>query len=699
MKDTWFIRGNIPMTKGEVRAVSLDKLDIRPDSIVYDIGAGTGSVSVEAALQAVQGHVYAFEQKEEGVELIRENGRRAGVSNLTVIPGKAPETMTGLPRPDRVFIGGSGGNLEAVLDRVYEQNPKVQVVINVIALETLARVMAYYEKRGTDPEVVCLQVAKARLRVGYHMMQGANPVYVITAEPEPEQEKDREREADLEVEAGLEVETGLEAEADLEVETGREAESGLKENTDLKQKQDAAAKVSEKGQDPLPRIMLAAPASGSGKTVLTAGLLTAFAERGISCASFKCGPDYIDPMFHQYVLGIPSCNLDSFFLEEDQIRQLLKKQVSGKDLAVLEGVMGYYDGVAGNTLTASSYDIARITRTPVILVLDGKGSSLSMAAVIKGMKEFRPDSWIAGVILNRTSPVMAKRLQEAFEELGIPCLGAVPECEECRLESRHLGLTIPEEQTGLKQQLKKLAAKLENCLDIGQILKIAASETETFGQDGRLKTQEKVLQPVGKRRMAVARDEAFCFYYQENLEFLQDHGWELTWFSPLKDEKLPENTQAVLLGGGYPEVWAKQLSENTSMLASVRQAAKNGVKILAECGGFLYLHRTLEGTDGEKYPMAGLLDGEGYRTKKLSRFGYISLYQDQAGEKKPKIKGHEFHYWDSTLPGTSMTARKPASDRQWECMVVTDTLMAGFPHLYYHSGPQWILDFLEEAQP
>ncbi len=646
MKDTWFIRGDIPMTKSEVRAVSLDKLDIRRDSVVYDIGAGTGSVSVEAALRADQGHVYAFEQKEEGVELIRENGRRAGAANLTVIPGKAPETMTGIPKPDRVFIGGSGGNLEAVLDRVYEQNPGVRVVINVIALETLAQVMAYYEKRRTDPEVVCLQVAKAQMRAGYHMMQGTNPVYVITAEPEKE-----------------------------ELAEGRENE-----------------------QKSLPRIMLAAPASGSGKTILTAGLLAAFAERGLSCASFKCGPDYIDPMFHQYVLGIPGCNLDSFFLEENQLCHLLQKQASGKDLAVLEGVMGYYDGVAGNTLTASTYDIARITKTPVILVLDGKGSSLSMAAVVKGMKEYRPDSRIAGVILNRTSPVMAERLSAAFKELGIPCLGAVPECDEGRLESRHLGLAIPEEQTAFRQQLKKLAERLETCLDMDGILKIAESAGEVAETEAETKAETEKKAVPGKRRMAVARDAAFCFYYQENLEFLQEHGWELVYFSPLKDVGLPNYTEALLLGGGYPEVWAKQLSENTSMLDSIRRAAKNGVKILAECGGFLYLHRSLEGTDGERYPMVGLLDEDGFRTKKLSRFGYISLYENQGLEAEPQIKGHEFHYWDSTAPGDSMTARKPASDRQWDCMVVTDSMIAGFPHLYYHSGPKWILDFLEGAQ-
>ncbi len=643
MKDSCFIRGNIPMTKSEVRAVSLDKLEIGRDSIVYDIGAGTGSVSVEAALRADQGHVYAFEQKEEGVSLIQENGRRAGVRNLTVIPGKAPDTMAGIPSPDRVFIGGSGGNLEAVLDQVYGKNPQARIVINVIALETLSRVMAYYEKRGLDPEVVCLQASKAQVRAGYHMMQGANPVYVITAEP----------------------------------------------GAAFSEKKEPAETMD------LPRIMLAAPSSGSGKTVLTAGLLALLKQRKISCASFKCGPDYIDPMFHRYVLGIPGCNLDSFFLEGDQILPLFERQAEDAELAVLEGVMGYYDGVAGNRLQASSYDIARITETPVILVIDGKGSSLSMAAVVKGMKEYVRDSRIAGVILNRTSPVMAKRLSAAFEELGIPCLGAVPECEECRLESRHLGLTLPKEQAALGERLEKLARRLEDCLDVEGILKIAESAPALPQMAERTRNPGKEK----KRRMAVARDEAFCFYYQENLDFLQEHGWELVWFSPIRDAKLPERTEAVLLGGGYPELWAKELSENRSMMDSICQAARSGVKLLAECGGFLYLHRSLEGADGRNYPMAGLVEGEGYRTKRLSRFGYISLYQKDEKGDKPQIRGHEFHYWDSTVPGISMTAKKPESDRKWECMIVTDTMMAGFPHLYYPSGPQWMLRFLEGGQP
>lgn len=180
MRDECFIRGNIPMTKSEVRAVSLEKLELERDSIVYDIGAGTGSVSVEAAMAAPEGHVYAFEQKEEGCSLIRQNQEKFGVENITVIPGKAPDTMRGLRKPDRVFVGGSGGNLDEILDLALELNPEGKIVINVIALETLAQVTGYVASRGIEAEVVCLQVSRAQKLGRYHLMQGQNPVYIIT---------------------------------------------------------------------------------------------------------------------------------------------------------------------------------------------------------------------------------------------------------------------------------------------------------------------------------------------------------------------------------------------------------------------------------------------------------------------------------------------------------------------------------------
>lgn len=659
MRDEWFIRGEIPMTKSEVRAVSVSRLELQTNSIVYDIGAGTGSVSVEAALKVPEGHVYAFEQKEEGCALIRANAEKAGLTNLTVVPGKAPESLAGYPAPDRVFLGGSSGNMEEILDLVTELNPAVQLVINVIALESLNQAMAWFQKKGWEPEVVCMQVSRAAKRGPYHMMQAQNPIYVLTAQGQQTQQSKI-----------LQV---------VPRQNGR----------------------AQKDAD-FPRILVAAPGSGSGKTLLTTGLLTLFQNRGIRCRSFKCGPDYIDPMFHKYVLGIDSCNLDSFFLSQEELRALFRKRAADAELSILEGVMGYYDGIGGNSTSASTYEVATITDTPAILVVNGKGSSLSLAAQIKGFLDYRKDSHICGVILNKTNKMVGERLRPEIEKLGVRYLGAVPVCEIMDIKSRHLGLTMPQEQSELRGHLNAFAKQLEEYLDVDGILELAGyskkEESEQSNQTdlNQEETKQDEIRPIDSesepptRRMAVAMDEAFCFYYQENLDFLRQHGWEVVPFSPLHDVALPEQVHAILLGGGYPELYAKELSANEPMLVSIRNAHAEGIKILAECGGFLYLQEHLEDEMGNCWPMAGLIHADGFRTEKLGRFGYISLTQNGA----VRIKGHEFHYWESTAPGSAFRAEKPQSDRGWDCMYWTDSLLAGFPHLYYLSGPDLILSFL-----
>ena len=664
MRDEWFIRGEIPMTKSEVRAVSVSKLELCRDNIVYDIGAGTGSVSVEAALKVPEGHVYAFEQKEEGCALIRANAEKAGVKNLTVVPGKAPESLYGYPAPDRVFLGGSSGNMEEILDLVTELNPAVQLVINVIALESLSQAMEWFRKKGWEPEVVCMQVSRAAKRGPYHMMQAQNPIYVLTAQGQ---------------------------------------QTHQSQNVPVVPGQNERA---QKDAD-FPRILVAAPGSGSGKTLLTTGLLTLFQNRGIRCRSFKCGPDYIDPMFHKYVLGIDSCNLDSFFLPQEELWALFQKRAADAELSILEGVMGYYDGIGGNSTAASTYEVAKITDTPVILVLDGKGSSLSLAAQVKGFLDYRKDSHICGVILNKTNKMVGERLRPEIEKLGVRYLGAVPVCETMDIKSRHLGLTMPQEQSELRGHLNAFAKQLEEYLDVDGILELAGCSGEKLPEAGKTEqsnqtdlnqeeTKQDEIRPIDSesepptRRMAVAMDKAFCFYYQENLDFLRQHGWELIPFSPLHDAALPEQVHAILLGGGYPELYAKELSANEPMLTSIRNAHAEGIKILAECGGFLYLQEHLEDEMGNCWPMVGLIHADGFRTEKLGRFGYISLTQNGA----VRIKGHEFHYWESTAPGSAFRAEKPQSDRGWGCMYRTDSLLAGFPHLYYLSGPDLILSFL-----
>ena len=327
-----------------------------------------------------------------------------------------------------------------------------------------------------------------------------------------------------------------------------------------------------------PRIMLAAPKSGSGKTLLTCGLLEVLRRRGLNPIACKCGPDYIDPMFHRYVLGIPGRNLDSFFLPTEGVRKVLVDAVREEQagIAVLEGVMGYYDGLGGTETSASSWEIAEITDTPAILVLDCKGASLSAAAMASGFLHFRKKSHIAGVILNRVSSMYYERLAAAVEEAsGLPVLGYLPESEEYRMESRHLGLFLPGEIDRLRERIGRLADQMEKSIAVERVLEVAGmlplrienkekekAENESMGAESIAKFPACQEQKVTSRvRIGVARDEAFCFYYQENFRLLEQMGAELVYFSPLRDKKIPDRVDGLLFGGGYPENYARELAK------------------------------------------------------------------------------------------------------------------------------------------
>lgn len=456
-----------------------------------------------------------------------------------------------------------------------------------------------------------------------------------------------------------------------------------------------------------PRIMLAAPKSGSGKTLLTCGLLEILRRRGLNPIACKCGPDYIDPMFHRYVLGIPGRNLDSFFLPPEGVREVLADAVREEQagIAVLEGVMGYYDGLGGTETFASSWEIAEITDTPAILVLDCKGASLSAAAIASGFLNFRKNSHIAGVILNRVSSMYYERLAAAVEAAsGLPVLGYLPESEEYCMESRHLGLFLPGEIDRLRERIGRLADQMEKSIAVERVLEVAGmpfegesrgkekAENESMEAESIAKFPACQEQKVTSRvRIGVARDEAFCFYYQENFRLLEQMGAELVYFSPLRDKKIPDGVNGLLFGGGYPENYARELAENTAMRESVRQSIAAGMPYLAECGGFLYLHRTLEGSDGKHWEMAGVYPFDAYRTNRLRRFGYVRLLTPSGQE----IHGHEFHYWESEDPGTDWEAVKPTGNRSWRCIHEKGAQIGGFPHLYYASCPEFLRGWLD----
>ena len=448
----------------------------------------------------------------------------------------------------------------------------------------------------------------------------------------------------------------------------------------------------------IPRILLAAGSSGSGKTLITCGLLEALVERGLKTASFKCGPDYIDPMFHSRVIGTKSRNLDTFFTKPEVTKYLLTRNARDCEIAVMEGVMGFYDGVAGTTTRASAYDLAKVTDTPVILIVNSRGMSVSLAAYVKGFLEYKKDSHIQGVIFNQMSPMLYPRMKKLLEEeLGIAVLGYVPKVEDCVIESRHLGLVLPDEIPELKDRLHKLAGVLEETLDIDQILELAGEAPDLQDTKPESVSDFRLSEPV---RIGVAEDEAFCFFYADNFRLLGEMGAEIVPFSPMEDKQLPDNLDGILLYGGYPELNGKKLEQNTTMKDMIREKLKAGMPCMAECGGFMYLHEEMEGMDGNFYQMTGVIPGKAYRTPKLSRFGYVTLTQKKPALGKEdfgEIPAHEFHYFDSENCGGDFHAAKPESKRGWDCIHGTDTMLAGFPHLYYYGNPEVPKAFLKKC--
>ncbi|SFA92614.1 cobyrinic acid a,c-diamide synthase [Acetitomaculum ruminis DSM 5522] len=444
------------------------------------------------------------------------------------------------------------------------------------------------------------------------------------------------------------------------------------------------------------RFMLAAPSSGSGKTLITCGLLQALVNRKMKIASFKCGPDYIDPMFHSKVIGAKSRNLDTFFTGKEVTKYLFKKNAKDCDISVIEGVMGFYDGMGLKSHEGSAYDLSLTLDAPVILVVDTKGMSLSILALIKGFLDYKKDNKIKGVILNRLPKSLYPSIKEKIEnELGIKAFGYVPSVPDLVIESRHLGLVTPDEISDLSEKLNELSKILEETVEIDEIIELAKKAPDLDAKEVTLKKLPEDEKPV----IAVARDEAFCFYYADNIEAFEKMGAKIVEFSPLHDAHLPD-CDGLLLGGGYPELAAKELSQNKSMLNEIKNKIENGLPFLAECGGFMYLHDFMEGMDGISYNMAGIIKGKAFRTQKLNRFGYVELVSKEdnvLAKKGEKIKAHEFHYFDSDCNGDGFIAKKPNRNKEWDCINVSDTFAAGFPHLYYYSNPDFAFSFVKKC--
>lgn len=444
-----------------------------------------------------------------------------------------------------------------------------------------------------------------------------------------------------------------------------------------------------------PRLMLAAASSGSGKTTIACAILQALTRMGEHPVSFKCGPDYIDPMFHRQVLGVPSRNLDLFFSDEATAAYLLQKNSENFSLAFIEGVMGYYDGIA-TTTEASSWQLAKATQTPVVLVLNCKGMSVSIAAQLGGYLSYQPDSQIKGVILNQVSKSIYPEIKALIEQrYDVAVCGYMPKMSDCSLESRHLGLVTAEEIGDLQQRLEKLGEQAMQTIDLPLLLKIAAQAPALAVPAVQLPAPNPT--PL---RIGVARDKAFSFYYADNLELLEQLGAQMVEFSPLHDPQLPDDLDGLLLGGGYPELYADTLSQNRTLMAQIKASLQNGLPCIAECGGFQYLCEQLEGADSKSYPMVGFLPGSSFRTPSLRRFGYVRLTAQKDNllcKKGEGFAAHEFHYWDSQHCGNGCIAQKPYRRSSWECVVCDENFWAGYPHLYFYANVQMAKNFLNRC--
>ena len=414
--------------------------------------------------------------------------------------------------------------------------------------------------------------------------------------------------------------------------------------------------------------MLDGVSSGIGKTTISMALMSAFDN----VSPFKVGPDYIDPGFHEFITGNPSYNLDIFMMGEAGVRYSFYKH--HKNISIIEGVMGLYDGVDNSLDNNSSAHLARFLGVPVILVLDGVGKSTSIAAQVLGYKMLDSRVNIAGVIINKVSGAKTYAIfKEAIERYtGIQCLGFIEKNDALNISSRHLGLLQANEVEDLREKIELLKNFVLKNINLEEIERIAGEQTYSLDEKkGKIELPLPLSHFKDRyigRTIAIAKDSAFSFYYKDNIEFLEYMGFHVRYFSPLKDKKVPE-CDAIYLGGGYPENFAEELSKNKEMIASLRENYEKGKKVLAECGGFMYLSHGIEQTDGKIYSMCALVPCMVNMTNKLdiSRFGYISIHKKDGTE---MARGHEFHYskLKTVLEDTRICKAEKKDGRSWDCV-------------------------------
>jgi cobyrinic acid a,c-diamide synthase len=447
--------------------------------------------------------------------------------------------------------------------------------------------------------------------------------------------------------------------------------------------------------------VIAGPASGVGKTTVALSLMSALRKRGLTVQPFKCGPDFIDGGHQARVCGRPSRNLDGWMLSAEANRQIFYRNAANADVCVVEGVMGLFDGVDGKSEAGSTAEIAKWLQLPVILVVDASAMARSAAALVRGFESFDPALKVAGVIFNKVGGATHYRmLSDAVTTStnAVP-LGYLPGDERIHIAERYLGLVTAGENLLPDSMLALLGELAESHIDLDQLLACAMSITAADDQ-----TQRTRHESTGSIRLGVARDKAFCFYYEDNLDALREAGAEIVEFSPLQDSSLPTALDALYFGGGYPELFAKQLSGNRPMLASIKRAAEEGLSIYAECGGLMYLAREIVTKEDASFPMAGVLPMTVQMTDRLVNFGYteVSFTSDcLIGPAGAIARGHSFHCSRIADVGPVeyvYQARNSMTGREEPDGLRVRNVLASYIHLHFLSNPGMADAFLKDAK-
>lgn len=444
------------------------------------------------------------------------------------------------------------------------------------------------------------------------------------------------------------------------------------------------------------RLVIAGTGSGVGKTTFTIGVMAALQQKGYTVQGFKCGPDYIDPSYHTAVTGRVSRNLDSWMFDHETVREITARASIGADISIIEGVMGFYDGKNPLENTGSTAEISMITESPVLLIVNCASMARSAAAIVKGFQTLSSGPNIVGVIANRVGSKGHFEIVKAAieQECQIPVIGYLKGEQGIDIPSRHLGLIPAIERGELDLFFDQLGRLISETVDIKRLYELAAApeitmaDSSIFGQQHEKRTN-----------IAVARDAAFNFYYQENLELLEANGANILYFSPLNNEEIPAGSDGLYIGGGFPEEFAEALSQNEVAKDSIRSAISEGMPTLAECGGFMYLTESIIDTNGKEYAMTGLIPGKVKMQKKLAALGYreiIGRKENFLIGEGMRAKGHEFHYSIFESGGKHPFAYQTKGRTGFkEEGYLTENLTAGYTHFHFASNPELAKRWIE----